>query len=135
MSERLKGTVAIIARDENTAELSVAAAMQLDDHVDILVNNAGVAGYRALADTTADEYDETMDQNMRSTSLFTRHVVPQMLAQRIGAIFMIASMAGVAALTMLEATTVAGAVVLACTQSPGARIIEIQMRTMSKSLA
>ena len=43
--------------------------------------------------------------------------------------------AGVAASTMLEAEEVANAVVFACTQPPGARIIEIQMRTMSESLA
>jgi 3-oxoacyl-[acyl-carrier protein] reductase len=42
--------------------------------------------------------------------------------------------AGVAASTMLEPGDVAGAVVLACTQSPGARIIEIQMRTMTEGL-
>ena len=43
--------------------------------------------------------------------------------------------AGVAASSMLEADDVASAVVLACTQPPGARIIEIQMRTMSEPLA
>jgi 3-oxoacyl-[acyl-carrier protein] reductase len=42
--------------------------------------------------------------------------------------------AGVAASTMLEPGDVASAVVLACTQPPGARIIEIQMRTMSEGL-
>lgn len=41
---------------------------------------------------------------------------------------------GVAKSTMLEATDVASAVLLACTQSAGSRIIEIQMRTMSESL-
>ena len=40
----------------------------------------------------------------------------------------------VAQSTMLEATDVADAVLLACTQAPGSRIIEIQMRTMSESL-
>lgn len=42
--------------------------------------------------------------------------------------------AGVAASTMLEPDDVARAVVLACTQPVGARIIEIQMRTMSEPL-
>jgi len=42
--------------------------------------------------------------------------------------------AGVAASTMLEPEDVASAVVLACTQPPGARIIEIQLRTMSEPL-
>jgi 3-oxoacyl-[acyl-carrier protein] reductase len=36
---------------------------------------------------------------------------------------------------MLAAEDVAGAVLLACTQSPGARIIEVQMRTMNEPLA
>jgi 3-oxoacyl-[acyl-carrier protein] reductase len=36
---------------------------------------------------------------------------------------------------MLEPSDVASAVLLACTQSPGSRIIEIQMRTMAESLA
>jgi short-subunit dehydrogenase len=40
----------------------------------------------------------------------------------------------VAASGMLEPEDVAGAVLLACTQSPGARIIEVQMRTMDESL-
>jgi NADP-dependent 3-hydroxy acid dehydrogenase YdfG len=42
--------------------------------------------------------------------------------------------AGVAASTMLEAEDVASAVVLACKQPPGSRIIEIQMRTMTEAL-
>lgn len=41
---------------------------------------------------------------------------------------------GVAQSGMLEPEDVAGAVVLACTQSAGSRIIEIQMRTMAESL-
>lgn len=36
---------------------------------------------------------------------------------------------------MLEPSDVADAVLLACTQSPGSRVIEIQMRTMAESLA
>src|SRR5512134_2200678 len=42
---------------------------------------------------------------------------------------------GVANSKMLEATDVASAVLLACTQSAGSRIIEIQMRTMAEALA
>jgi short-subunit dehydrogenase len=42
---------------------------------------------------------------------------------------------GVAASAMLEADDVAQAVLLACTQSPRSRIIEVQMRTMAESLA
>ncbi len=41
----------------------------------------------------------------------------------------------VAASSMLEPQDVADVVLLACTQSPGSRIIEIQMRTMAEPLA
>lgn len=42
---------------------------------------------------------------------------------------------GVAASDMLEPEDVAQAILLACTQSPRSRIIELQMRTMGESLA
>lgn len=42
--------------------------------------------------------------------------------------------AGVAQSSMLEPEDVAGAILLACTQSAGSRIIEIQMRTMGEAL-
>lgn len=42
---------------------------------------------------------------------------------------------GVARSTMLEAEDVAAAVHFACIQPKGSRIIQIQMRTMSESLA
>ncbi len=42
--------------------------------------------------------------------------------------------AGVAQSGMLEPEDVAGAILLACTQSTGSRIIEVQMRTMDESL-
>jgi 3-oxoacyl-[acyl-carrier protein] reductase len=41
---------------------------------------------------------------------------------------------GVAQSGMLEPEDVASAILLACTQSSGSRIIEIQMRTMSEAL-
>jgi len=41
---------------------------------------------------------------------------------------------GVAQSGMLEPEDVAGAILLACTQSSGSRIIEIQMRTMDEAL-
>jgi NADP-dependent 3-hydroxy acid dehydrogenase YdfG len=42
---------------------------------------------------------------------------------------------GVSKSEMLEPEDVAHAVLLACTQSPGSRIVEIQMRTMAEALA
>ncbi|MCW3058228.1 MAG: family oxidoreductase [Capsulimonas sp.] len=180
------------AREEETAIKTVEAAQKHFGRLDILINNAGVGNYKNLVDTSADEYDEMMDSNVRSTFLFTRHAVPVMREQKSGNILMISSMAGrygfpgeavycatkfaqvgfaqaldnelrkdgikvgvicpggvktefalgkgrtddsVRESGMLEPEDVAGAVLLACTQSPGSRIIEIRMRTMDESLA
>ena len=179
------------ANDETTAKRCLETAMNEAGRIDILLNNTGMGNYKNLADTSLEEYDQLMDTNMRTTFIFTRQVVPQMLLQKHGTILMISSMAGlygfanqalycatkfaqvgfaqsldkelrpsgikvgvicpggvktefaigtgrtedsVAQSTMLEATDVAEAVLLACTQAPGSRIIEIQMRTMSESL-
>jgi len=180
------------AREEETARKTVAAAVRSFGRIDILINNAGAGNYKNVVDTSADEYDQMMDTNMRSTFLFTRHAVPAMLKQREGLVLMISSIAGiygfageavycatkfaqvgfaqaldkelrtsgikvgvicpggvktefaigrgrteqgVADSQMLEPSDVASAVLLACTQSPRSRIIEIQMRTMAEPLA
>lgn len=179
------------AREEQTARRTADEAVKTFGRIDILINNAGVGNYKNLVDTSADDYAEMMDANMRSTFLFSRHVVPVMIKQKSGLVLMISSMAGVygfageaaycatkfaqvgfaqgldkelrphgikvgtinpggvktefalgkgrteksvAESGMLEAEDVAAAVVFACTQPPGSRIIQIQMRTMAEAL-
>jgi NADP-dependent 3-hydroxy acid dehydrogenase YdfG len=179
------------ARDEECAKQAVATALEEFDSLDILINNVGVGNYKNLVDTSADEYDEMMDTNMRSTFLFTRHAVPVMIERGAGTILVVSSMAGVygfggeavycatkfaqvgfaqaldnelrpfgikvgaicpggvktefalgkgrtekgvAESGMLEPEDVAGVILLACTQSPQSRIIEVRMRTMNESL-
>lgn len=193
--ERASGkavSVAGDAREEETALRAVATATDVFGSLDILINNVGVGNYKNLVDTSAQEYDEMMDTNVRSTFLFTRYAVPVMMDQGSGTILMISSMAGiygfageavycatkfaqvgfaqgldkelrphgikvgvicpggvktefalgkgrteqsVAESGMLDPEDVAAAVLLACTQSPRSRIIEIQMRTMDEALA
>ena len=72
------------AREESTAKNTVEAAMQTFGQIDILINNTGVGNYKNLVDTSAEEYDDMMDTNVRSTFLFTRHTVPVMLDARHG---------------------------------------------------
>ena len=179
------------AATEATARASVDRALSEFGRIDILINNAGVGNYKNLIDTSAEEYDQIMDVNMRSTFLFTRHVVPVMQKQQQGLILLVSSMAGlygfpgqavycaskfaqvgfaqaldkelrthgikvgsicpggvktefaigkgrteegVANSSMLNAEDVAQAITFACTQPPGARIMQIQMRTMAENL-
>jgi 3-oxoacyl-[acyl-carrier protein] reductase len=179
------------AKEEETARQAVDLAIKTFGSLDILINNVGIGNYKNLVDTSAEDYDEMMDSNVRSTFLFTRYAVPVMIKQGSGTILMISSMAGVygfggeavycatkfaqvgfaqaldkelrsygikvgaicpggvktefalgkgrteeavAASGMLDPEDVAGVVLMACTQSPRSRIIEVQMRTMDEAL-
>jgi NADP-dependent 3-hydroxy acid dehydrogenase YdfG len=82
-------------RQEETAARAVRTATGELGRLDILVNNAGMGIYKNLVETSADDYDAMMNTNMRSTFLFTRHVVPVLLARGAGTIINISSMAGV----------------------------------------
>ena len=83
------------AREEQTARQCADEAVKAFGRIDILINNAGVGNYKNLVDTSAEEYDEMMDANVRSTFVFARHIVPLMIKQKSGLVLMVSSMAGV----------------------------------------
>ena len=83
------------AREEQTARQCADEAVKAFGRIDILINNAGVGNYKNLVDTSAEEYDEMMDANVRSTFVFARHIVPAMIKQKSGLVLMVSSMAGV----------------------------------------
>jgi len=83
------------AREEETARRTVEETVKLFGRIDVLINNAGVGNYKNVVDTSAADYDEMMDANMRSGFLFTRHAVPVMIQQKSGLLLFVSSMAGV----------------------------------------
>jgi NADP-dependent 3-hydroxy acid dehydrogenase YdfG len=83
------------AREEETAIRAISASKEQFGTLNILINNVGIGNYKNLFDTSAQEYDEMMDSNVRSTFLFTRHAVPLMIEQKSGTILIISSMAGI----------------------------------------
>jgi 3-oxoacyl-[acyl-carrier protein] reductase len=67
------------AEEEETTRRAVDLAIKTFGSLDILINDVGVGNYKNIIDTSAAEYDEMMDSNMRSTFLFTRHTVQVMI--------------------------------------------------------
>jgi len=82
-------------REEATSKAVVAEAMKAYGRIDILIANAGMGIYKNLVDTSVEDYDAMMDNNMRSSWLITRHVVPVMVKQNDGLVLLVSSMAGV----------------------------------------
>jgi 3-oxoacyl-[acyl-carrier protein] reductase len=87
---------AIKADVTKSADVAACVKKAIADHgsIDILVNNAGIGGYRPFLEWTEEDYDRIMATNTKSTWLFCKEVIPQMLAQGGGQIINVASVAG-----------------------------------------
>jgi 3-oxoacyl-[acyl-carrier protein] reductase len=72
----------------------VRATMDRYGRVDILVNNAGVMVAKAVLDTTEDDWDRTIDVNLKGAYLCSKEVVPIMLEQKSGRIINMSSNSG-----------------------------------------
>lgn len=61
---------------------------------DVLVNNAGVGGFGPIHQLSEEDWDSTLDTNLRGVFLCSKAVAPQMIKQRRGYIINISSLAG-----------------------------------------
>lgn len=62
--------------------------------VSILVNNAGIGVFGPVQDRTEQDWDRTLDTNLKSVFLVSRAVIPAMLSLGSGDIINISSLAG-----------------------------------------
>jgi 3-oxoacyl-[acyl-carrier protein] reductase len=83
----------------------VKAAMEKfgSNAIDILVNNAGVAFNKKLIDTSEEEWDQTINSNLKGAFLFTKAVLPYMISKGSGVILNVNSGAGKAGFSNLSA--------------------------------
>ncbi len=72
----------------------VRATMERFGRIDILVNNAGVMVTKGVLETTEDDWDRTIDINLKGAYLCSKEVAPIMLAQQSGTIINISSNSG-----------------------------------------
>jgi NAD(P)-dependent dehydrogenase (short-subunit alcohol dehydrogenase family) len=64
-------------------------------HIDILVNNSGITGKTVpMWELQEDEWDETIDTNLKGPFLLTREVIPSMIRRESGSIIFIGSVTG-----------------------------------------
>ena len=62
--------------------------------IDILVNNAGMnVTQRSIADTTAEQWRQLLNVNLTAAFLFTKLILPEMVARSAGTIINVASRA------------------------------------------
>jgi len=72
----------------------VRATMDHFGRIDILVNNAGVMVGKSVLETTEDDWDRTIDVNLKGAYLCSKEVATIMLGQEAGKIIMMSSNSG-----------------------------------------
>jgi meso-butanediol dehydrogenase/(S,S)-butanediol dehydrogenase/diacetyl reductase len=81
-------------RDEASVERAIAAVIERFGRIDALVNAAGVAGFGAVDELDAAEWDRVVGINLKGTYLVSKHVVRAMKTQGSGSIVHLASIEG-----------------------------------------
>jgi cyclopentanol dehydrogenase len=73
----------------------VRHTVQTYNRLDILVNNAGIAQRDGVVETSAEDWDRTMDINAKGVFLGMKYAIPAMLQSGSGSIINISSTSGI----------------------------------------
>ena len=84
--------------DANSVQSTIATILQQSHKIDILVNNAGVAHLAPAEQVSNEQWDITMNMNVKSHFQMSQLIIPQMKKQRYGRIVSISSQASLIAL-------------------------------------
>jgi meso-butanediol dehydrogenase / (S,S)-butanediol dehydrogenase / diacetyl reductase len=83
-----------LSNDAQIQSLALAVVKDLGP-VDILINNAGIGGPTAPAhEVDPQDWDRTLEINLRAPFLLSRSVIPSMIARKSGKIINMSSIAG-----------------------------------------
>ena len=72
----------------------VKDALEIYGRIDVLINNAGITYVKKLIDTTEEQWDQTLDINLKGAFLFCKTIVPHMIENNCGVIINVSSGAG-----------------------------------------
>lgn len=86
--------VAADVRDEESARGLVERAVERFGGLDVLCCNAGVGLLRTVAETSAEQYDQVFDTNVRGVFNCSRFAIPHLIERGGGSIVHVGSVAG-----------------------------------------
>ncbi|MDW0308819.1 MAG: SDR family oxidoreductase [Nitrososphaeraceae archaeon] len=72
----------------------VNEALDIYGRIYVLINNAEISYVKKLIDTTEEEWDNTLDINLKGSYLFAKAIVPHMIKHNYGIIINVSSGAG-----------------------------------------
>lgn len=81
--------------DAISINTAVKKTLETFGHIDILVNDAGITGNAVpFWELSQEDWDETIDTNLKGPFLLTHSVIPSMLKRNTGSIIFIGSVTG-----------------------------------------
>jgi len=88
--------IAIAADVSSSADVELLVAQSVDHfgRIDILSNNAGIMVAKGVLETTEEEWDRTIDVNLKGAYLCSKAVAPLMIRQQGGTIINMSSNSG-----------------------------------------
>jgi NAD(P)-dependent dehydrogenase (short-subunit alcohol dehydrogenase family) len=99
--------------------------------IDVLVNNAGIVYFKSIMDTTEEEWDKTIDTNLKGVFLFTKEVLPYMIENKSGVIINVSSGAGKYGFPNLSAYCASKFGVIGLTESVAKEVTDYNVKIMA----
>ncbi|HEV7810207.1 MAG TPA: SDR family oxidoreductase [Candidatus Limnocylindrales bacterium] len=103
--------------DEARVAEIVAAVLETAGRIDVLVNNAAIQHEATLLDQTVEQFHAIVNTNLLGTFLYSRAVLPSMLAQGAGVIVNLSSVLGLVGDAMLPVYSATKHAILGLTKS------------------
>ena len=101
------------------------------ERLDILVNNAGIVYFKSIMDTTEEEWNNTIDTNLKGVFLFTKEVLPYMIENKSGVIVNVSSGAGKSGFPNLSAYCASKFGVIGFTESIAKEVADNNVKVMA----
>jgi NAD(P)-dependent dehydrogenase (short-subunit alcohol dehydrogenase family) len=102
---------------ETQVAAAIDQAIKRFGDVDVLINNAGIVKYATVTEATEEEWDLTMNVNLKSSFLCAKHCIPSMLKKGKGVIVNVASVQAFVSQQKVAAYTTSKTALLGLTRS------------------
>lgn len=109
----------------------VSEALDIYGRIDVLINNAGISYVKKLIDTTEEQWDSTLDINLKGSFLFCKAIVPHMIRHNYGVIINVSSGAGKVGFEDISAYCASKFGMIGLTQSLAREVANYNIRAMT----
>jgi len=129
-SNKVMGKKCDVSRSDDVNAL-VKGILDEYGKIDILINNAGITYIKILVDTTEDEWDRTLDINLKGVFLFCKAIIPHMIMNNFGVVINVSSGAGKVGFENLSAYCASKFGMMGLTESLAWEVANSNIRAMT----